>query len=131
MQLKKIFFPIGGGEELAERIHGALLVNKFFGTHINIMACQLDPKMIYNVRMTLKGGVLMEEFLKSAGDEMQAEREEIRAIFDAECAIAIWYWSRCRLRALSRARSRRRSLKAASLASSYRASCRSLRRIKF
>lgn len=29
MQLKKIFFPIGGGEELAERIHGALLVNKF------------------------------------------------------------------------------------------------------
>ncbi len=31
MQLKKIFFPIGGGEELAERIHGALLVNKFFG----------------------------------------------------------------------------------------------------
>ena len=86
MQLKKIFFPIGGGEELAERIHGALLVNKFFGAHINIMACQLDPKMIYNVRMTLKGGVLMEEFLKSAGDEMQAEREEIRAIFDAECA---------------------------------------------
>jgi len=86
MQLKKIFFPIGGGEELAERIHGALLVNKFFGTHINIMACQLDPKMIYNVRMTLKGGVLMEEFLKSAGDEMQAEREDIRAIFDTECA---------------------------------------------
>ena len=86
MQLKKIFFPIGGGEELAERIHGALLVNKFFGTHINIMACQLDPKMIYNVRMTLKGGVLMEEFLKSAGDEMRAEREEIKAIFDAECA---------------------------------------------
>ena len=66
MQLKKIFFPIGGGEELAERIHGALLVNKFFGTHINIMACQLDPKMIYNVRMTLKGGVLMEYFSTSS-----------------------------------------------------------------
>ena len=85
MELKKLFFPIGGGEELEGRIHGALLVNKFFGTHMNIMACQLDPKMIYNVRMTLKGGVLMDEFLESANEEMKAERDEIGALFEAEC----------------------------------------------
>ena len=76
MELKKLFFPIGGGEELRERIRGALLVNKFFGTHLTIMACQLDPKTIYNVRMTLKGGVLMDEFLKSANDELEKEREK-------------------------------------------------------
>ena len=86
MELKKLFFPIGGGEELEGRIRGALLVNKFFGTHMNIMACQLDPKMIYNVRMTLKGGVLMDEFLASANEEMKAERDEIEAIFKDECA---------------------------------------------
>ena len=66
MELKKLFFPIGGGEELRERIRGALLVNKFFGTHLTIMAAQLDPRTIYNVRMTLKGGVLMDEFLKKS-----------------------------------------------------------------
>ena len=36
MELKKLFFPIGAGEELRERIRGALLVNKFFGTHLSI-----------------------------------------------------------------------------------------------
>ena len=85
MELKKLFFPIGGGEELRERIRGALLVNKFFGTHLTIMAAQLDPRTIYNVRMTLKGGVLMDEFLKSANDELERERENLNQIFKEEC----------------------------------------------
>ncbi|MBO7370609.1 MAG: universal stress protein [Campylobacter sp.] len=85
MELKKLFFPIGGGEELRERIRGALLVNKFFGTHLTIMAAQLDPKTIYNVRMTLKGSVLLEEFLKSANEELEAERENLNKIFTEEC----------------------------------------------
>ena len=85
MELKKIFFPIGGGEELRERIQGALLVNKFFGVHMNIISCQLDPQKIYNVRMNLKGGVLFDEFLKSANDELKAQRDEVENIFEEEC----------------------------------------------
>ncbi|CZE48916.1 universal stress protein [Campylobacter geochelonis] len=85
MMFKKLFFPIGGGDELKERIHGALLVNKWFGTHMSIMAFQLDPSTVYNVRMTLRGGVMMDEFLKTAKEELEAEQEENIRIFKEEC----------------------------------------------
>ncbi|EET79643.1 hypothetical protein CAMSH0001_2210 [Campylobacter showae RM3277] len=42
MQYKKIFFPIGAGDDVKERIRGALLVAKHFKSHIEILACQLD-----------------------------------------------------------------------------------------
>jgi len=38
MQPKKIFFPIGEGEELEERIRGALITSKFFNTHLEILS---------------------------------------------------------------------------------------------
>ena len=38
MELKKIFFPIGGGTHLEERIRGALLVNRHFGTYLSVLA---------------------------------------------------------------------------------------------
>lgn len=86
LQMKKLFFPIGGGEELRERIHGALLVNKFFGTHMSIMSCQLDPETVYNVRMTLRGGIMLHEFLDSAKEELEKEQEQTTAIVKDECA---------------------------------------------
>lgn len=85
MVLKKLFFPIGAGEELRERIHGALLVNKFFGTHMEILACQLDPETVYNVRMTLRGGIVFDEFLASAKAELKNEQIENEKIFKEEC----------------------------------------------
>ncbi len=39
---KKMFFPIGGGEELNERIHGALLVSKFFKTHLEVLISHVN-----------------------------------------------------------------------------------------
>ena len=62
MQLKKIFFPIGGGEELAERIHGALLVIKFSGTNITIWPGRFIPRISTTVRRPLKGGGLRGSF---------------------------------------------------------------------
>lgn len=85
MELKKLFFPIGAGEELQERIHGALLVNKFFGTHLSILACQLDPATVYNVRMTLRGGILFDEFLRTAQEELKDEQETNLHIVKEEC----------------------------------------------
>lgn len=76
MNVKKIFFPIGGGEELRERIHGALLVNKYFGSHMSILAFQLDPETVYNVRMTLRGGILMDEFIETAKEELKIEQQK-------------------------------------------------------
>jgi len=40
MTLKKIFFPVGGGDELAERICGALVIAKHFNTHLEILLSQ-------------------------------------------------------------------------------------------
>jgi nucleotide-binding universal stress UspA family protein len=37
MKYKKFFMPIGGGDELKERINGALLVTKYFNTHLEIL----------------------------------------------------------------------------------------------
>lgn len=85
MEFKKLFFPIGGGEELRERIHGALLVNKWFGGHMSMMACYLDPQTVYNVRMTLRGGVLFDEFLRTAKEELEAEKQRHFEIFKDEC----------------------------------------------
>lgn len=85
IEMKKLFFPIGGGEELRERIHGALLVNKFFGTHMSIMSCQLDPETVYNVRMTLRGGIMLNEFLDNAKEELEREQKNITSIVKEEC----------------------------------------------
>ncbi|MSN96938.1 universal stress protein [Campylobacter sp. FMV-PI01] len=85
MIYKKIFFPIGGGEELEERIYGALLVNKFFGSHLSVISCQLDPQEIYNVRMTLRGGISMSEFIDSAKEELITEQNETMEIFKKKC----------------------------------------------
>lgn len=44
MKVKKMFFPVGGGAELEERIYGALLVSKFFNSHLEIMVSEIDIK---------------------------------------------------------------------------------------
>ena len=86
MQYKKIFFPIGAGDDVKEHIYGALLVAKHFNSHIEILACQLDPSVVYNMKMTLRGGVLYEEFLKAAKADLGLEHEQNETIFNKLCA---------------------------------------------
>ena len=69
MELKKIFFPIGGGTHLEERIRGALLVNRHFGTYLSVLACQYDPKIL--------GGVFYDDVFDDNQDEFVAERKKI------------------------------------------------------
>ena len=85
MQYKKIFFPIGAGDDVKERIRGALLVAKHFNSHIEILACQLDPGVVYNMKKTLRGGVLYDEFLKAAKAELGVEHERNETIFHKLC----------------------------------------------
>lgn len=85
MQYKKLFFPIGAGDDIKERIYGALLVAKHFNAHIEILASQLDPSVVYNMKMTLRGGVLYEEFLKAAKIELGVEHEKNEEMFNKIC----------------------------------------------
>lgn len=86
MKYKKLLFPIGAGDDIEPRIYGALKVAQWFNTHMEIMTCQLDPSVVYNMKMTLRGGVLFEEFLKSAKSELAVKHEENEKIFNKICA---------------------------------------------
>ncbi len=83
--LKKMLFPMGGGDDIAERIYGALLVAKWYKTHIDILTCQLDPSIVYNMKMLLRGGVLVEEFLKSAKADINEQNRKNEEIFKQIC----------------------------------------------
>ncbi|KAB7890860.1 universal stress protein [Poseidonibacter ostreae] len=39
MNYKKLFFPIGGGDELEERLYGALLIAKKFDVKLDVLKC--------------------------------------------------------------------------------------------
>jgi len=43
MNFKKMFFPIGGGDELKERLYGAMLVAEYFKVHLEILKCESNP----------------------------------------------------------------------------------------
>lgn len=53
MPFKKLFFPIGGGKELKERIHSALLINKYFDAHLEILTTQGKPSFKLEIDETL------------------------------------------------------------------------------
>ena len=50
---KKMLFPVGGGEELESRIYGALLVSKYFNTHLEIQIAEPE------VRAGVPGGMVL------------------------------------------------------------------------
>lgn len=85
MLYKKILFPIGAGDDVMPRIYGALQISKWFNTHIDILSCHIDPSVVYNMKMTLRGGVLYEEFLKSAKAELQEEHKRNEKAFTKMC----------------------------------------------
>lgn len=60
MKYKKLFFPIGGGEELKERFHGALLITKYFNAHLEILKSQATPSQIMVIDENLPETVLKE-----------------------------------------------------------------------
>lgn len=50
MTYKKLFFPIGGGEELEERLYGALLIAKKLNVKLDILKSDLTEKeKLYNI----------------------------------------------------------------------------------
>lgn len=47
MNYKKMFFPIGGGNELEERLYGALLIAKYFDIKLEILKCSFPQSKTY------------------------------------------------------------------------------------
>ena len=77
---KKMFFPVGGGAELEERIYGALVVSKFFNTHLEIMVSEVDIK---NAMPQLVA--IPEEVLKRIASLQTEGVTEDKKIFQVSC----------------------------------------------
>jgi len=60
MTYNKLFFPIGGGEELRTRIHGALLIGKYFKSHLEVFKSEAKPSQIMKIDETLPPSILKE-----------------------------------------------------------------------
>jgi len=58
MQYKKLFFPIGGGDELKQRINGALIVAKYFNAHLEILKSNAKPSKIMSFDKSLSESLL-------------------------------------------------------------------------
>ena len=83
MIYKKLFFPIGGGDELKERIHGALLIGKHFKAHVEIFQSLAQPSQIMQIDDNLPATILKE--LNAVAYARQEENMYIhQSIFEDE-----------------------------------------------
>ncbi|QKF83420.1 universal stress protein [Halarcobacter ebronensis] len=75
MSYKKFFFPVGGGDELRERLYGAILVAKHFNVHLEILHCLpgLESQTSFNIPKfvldELKGA--LEDHYKTDNNDFQ------------------------------------------------------------
>jgi len=84
MLLKKMFFPIGGGDELESRIYGALLVSKYFNTHLEV---QLAEANVHNgvPRGMVLPNEIMDRLERIQAENLTAIMSTHRKIFDNCC----------------------------------------------
>ena len=81
MNYKKMFFPIGGGEELEERIYGALLVAKYFETNLEVLKCDLKSNL--NIYKTLSiPEDLLNKIDQVVSSKYQEENSNFKIIFE-------------------------------------------------
>lgn len=72
MTYNKMFFPIGGGDELQERIHGALLIGKYFQAHLEILKAKSNPSQIMNIDQSLSP-VILKQLNKMVKDDIKSD----------------------------------------------------------
>jgi nucleotide-binding universal stress UspA family protein len=86
MEYKRIFFPLGGGGELRTRIHGALLIGKYFNAHLEIFKSQAKPSQIMKFDDSLPDTVL-KELNAMTKDRLKEELSIHEEIFKEELKI--------------------------------------------
>lgn len=75
MNYRKFFMPIGGGENLEDRIYGALLVAKYFNVHLKILHSMPKPHITSQFPMHIKQE--LEEFAEKNKEKEILEFNEI------------------------------------------------------
>lgn len=79
MTYKKLFFPIGGGEELEERLYGAFLIAKHFGVQLEVLESRLKSiiKMTDSMRLPKEIQKSIDEVLENQYKEKDEEFKEL------------------------------------------------------
>lgn len=85
MEIKKLFFPIGGGDNFEDRLYGALLVSKALKTHISFLASQVDFSLVCNLEMALNRGNIFSTFKDTVISELDDEKKRNYEIFSSLC----------------------------------------------
>ncbi len=84
MEYKKIFFPIGGGNELVERIQGALTIAKYFKCHLEILQAQAKPSKIFKKMDEVIPANMLGEINAIAETRLNEEHQKYRNLVKKE-----------------------------------------------
>ncbi len=86
MIYKKLFFPIGGGEELEERLYGAFLIAKHFGVELEVLESRLKSiiRMTDSMRLPKEIQKSIDEVLENQFKEKDKEFKELVSKITAE-----------------------------------------------
>lgn len=79
MNYKKFFLPIGGGEELRERLYGAFLVAKHFNVHLEVL--QSFPSVKSQASFMMPDS-LLDEIKGAISDHYKFENNEFKELFE-------------------------------------------------
>lgn len=81
MNYKKLFFPIGGGDELEERIYGALLIAKTLDTKLEILKCGLKSSTDMYKALSIPKNILS-KIDEVVDNKYEGENDEFRLLFE-------------------------------------------------
>lgn len=81
MIYEKAFFPIGGGEELEERLYGALLITKYFNTTLEVLQSGHNTTLTTYDELYVPKPV-MAETDKVINKQKEEEFNQVRALFN-------------------------------------------------
>lgn len=81
MNYKKLFFPIGGGEELEERLYAALLIAKTFNTKLEILKCGLKTNIGMYKTLAIPSDIL-NKINEVVDNKYIDENNEIKILFE-------------------------------------------------
>lgn len=81
MNYKKIFFPIGGGDELEERLYSALLIAKTLDTKLEVLKCGLKSNINMYKTLSIPKDILnkIDEVVDNTYED---ENNKIKALFE-------------------------------------------------
>lgn len=80
MNYKKLFFPIGGGEELEERLYGAFLIADKFNTKLEVLKCMKETNSNIYKSYAIPQNIVR-EIDKIIVAEYEDENKDFTAIF--------------------------------------------------